>query len=67
MFAFKQVITIEDPQHTVLTGLPFQPGERVEVVMLAEEAPPVPNRKATFHTFKVDRIVIPGRDKRYER
>lgn len=67
MLAFKQIITIEDPQHTVLTGLPFQPGQRVEVIMLAEESTTDVGDRAGFHIFKVDRIVIPSRDERYER
>lgn len=36
MNAYKKYITIEDPNHVVLSGLPFQPGQRVEVIILAE-------------------------------
>lgn len=37
MNAYKKYITIEDPNHMVLSGLPFQPGQRVEVIILAED------------------------------
>jgi len=35
--AYKQYITIEDPQHTLLSNLPFHRGQRVEIVMIAED------------------------------
>ena len=37
MLAHKLYITIEDPKHVVLSNLPFRPGQRVEVVLIAEE------------------------------
>lgn len=37
MQAFKTYITVTDPGSLVLKGLPFQPGQRVEVVVIAEE------------------------------
>jgi antitoxin ParD1/3/4 len=37
MNAYKQYLTIEDPNHMVLSGLPFKPGQRVEVIILAED------------------------------
>lgn len=37
MFAYKQHITIDDPNHVVLSHLPFQPGQKVEVLFLVEE------------------------------
>lgn len=36
MDAYKKYITIEDPNHVVLSNLPFQPGQRVEVIIVAE-------------------------------
>ena len=36
MHAYRTHIVIADPDHTVLTGLPFQIGQRVEVVLLEE-------------------------------
>lgn len=40
MIAYKRTVTIQDPRELVLNDLPFRPGQRVEVVLLAEEAPP---------------------------
>lgn len=37
MLAYKTYITIEDPKRVVLSDLPFRPGQRVEVVLIAEE------------------------------
>ena len=39
MNAYKAYITIENPQKTVLSDLPFQPGQRVEVIILAVDNP----------------------------
>lgn len=36
MNAYKKYITIEDPNHVVLSDLPFLPGQRVEVIILTE-------------------------------
>ncbi len=37
MRAYKKYVTIDDPKKLVLSNLPFQPGQRVEVVMIAED------------------------------
>ncbi|OGR00805.1 MAG: hypothetical protein A2511_10215 [Deltaproteobacteria bacterium RIFOXYD12_FULL_50_9] len=37
MIACRKHVTIKDPNSLVLSGLPFKPGQRVEVVLLAEE------------------------------
>jgi len=37
MLAYKQQIIIENPQHTVLSNLPFKVGQRVEVLILVKE------------------------------
>ncbi len=37
MIAYKRYVTIQDPQQIVLSDLPFRAGQRVEVVMIAEE------------------------------
>ncbi len=36
MNAYKTYITIEDPNNVVLSNLPFQPGQRVEVIIWTE-------------------------------
>jgi hypothetical protein len=41
MNAYKTYITIEDPKQVVLSDLPFQVGQRVEIIVLAEDNPPV--------------------------
>ncbi len=37
MTTYKTFITIEDPNQVVLSNLPFQKGQRVKVVLLAED------------------------------
>ncbi len=37
MLAYKKYITIEDPNRVVLLDLPFRAGQRVEVVVIAED------------------------------
>ena len=37
MIAYKQYITIEDPKRVVLSDLPFRTGQRVEVLLIAED------------------------------
>jgi hypothetical protein len=39
MNAYKKYITVEDPNHVVLSGLPFQPGQRVEIIILSDDNP----------------------------
>ena len=36
MNAYKTYITIKDPNNVVLSNLPFQPGQRVEVIIWTE-------------------------------
>ncbi len=43
MNAYKTYITIEDPKQVVLSDLPFQAGQRVEVIILARD-----NQRATL-------------------
>ncbi len=37
MNAYKKYITITDPKQVVLSDLPFQVGQRVEIIILAED------------------------------
>jgi len=37
MLAYKKYVTIKDPEKLELTGLPFRQGQRVEVVMIADD------------------------------
>ena len=40
MLACKRIVTVEDPGQVVLRDLPFQAGQRVEVVVIADEGQP---------------------------
>jgi len=42
MNAYKKYITIQDPKQLILSDLPFQPGQRVEIIILAEDNPRTP-------------------------
>ncbi|HIJ88893.1 MAG TPA: hypothetical protein HPP97_14640 [Desulfuromonadales bacterium] len=37
MLAYKQYVTISDPSKMELTNLPFRKGQRVEIVMIADD------------------------------
>jgi antitoxin ParD1/3/4 len=37
MLAYKKYVSIKDPEKLELTGLPFRKGQRVEVVIIAED------------------------------
>ena len=36
MIAYRKYVTVTDPKQIVLSGIPFQVGERVEVLVIAE-------------------------------
>ncbi len=40
MIAFKKIVTVKNPDRVVLSGLPFRRGQRVEIVVIAEEDQP---------------------------
>ena len=46
MIAYKKYITIENPKRVVLSDLPFRAGQRVEVVLIAEEEEPAKKLEA---------------------
>jgi hypothetical protein len=50
MTTFRKQITIEDPNHVVLSGLPFEPGQRVEITLTtdASSSPPLANLRSLF-------------------
>jgi hypothetical protein len=39
MFAYRRYATVQKSKQIVLADLPFQPGQRVEVVVIAEDEP----------------------------
>jgi len=42
MGAYRKQITISDPNHVVLSDLPFQPGDRVQITVEKEVVPRTP-------------------------
>ena len=40
MFAYRRYATVQKSKQIILADLPFQPGQRVEVVVIAEDEPP---------------------------
>ena len=40
MIACKRIVTVEDPSRLILSDLPFPAGQRLEIVMIAEEDKP---------------------------
>ena len=40
MLAYRQFTTVQESKQIVLSNVPFQPGQRVEVVLIAEEERP---------------------------
>ena len=46
MAAYKTHLVIADPNHTVLSGLPFKIGQRVQVVLLGESDQTIGNDNA---------------------
>ena len=59
MFAYKKHITIKDPNHLVLTHLPFRPGQRIEIVFLAEDDGPRAQQSAWPVLFKKTQSLAP--------
>ena len=41
MIAYRQYATVQKSKQIVLSDVPFQPGQRVEIVVIAEEERPV--------------------------
>jgi hypothetical protein len=40
MLAYRQFALVQPSKQIILSDLPFQPGQRVEVVVIAEDEPP---------------------------
>ena len=58
MRSYKKYVVIEDPHRVVLSDLPFKAGQRVEVVMIADE-PQAAARLVTLHTFLTSTQTLP--------
>ncbi len=53
MIAYRRYTTVQESKQIVLSNVPFQPGQRVEVVLIAEEERPaarVQELRALFKT-----------------
>ena len=50
MTTYQKYITIEDPNNVVLSGLPFNTGQRVKVVLVAENSQ-LPANSQTLQTL----------------
>ena len=53
MNGYRTHVVISDPDYTVLRGLPFRVGQRVEVVLL-EESEQTGINEASFHILEQD-------------
>jgi hypothetical protein len=58
MRAYKKYVVIEDPHRVVLSDLPFEAGQRVEVVMIADE-PQAAARLETLHSLLTSTQALP--------
>jgi antitoxin ParD1/3/4 len=58
MRAYKKYVVIEDSQRVVLSDLPFEAGQRVEIVMIADE-PQTAARLETLHTLLTSTQALP--------
>lgn len=58
MNVYKTYITIQDPNQVVLSDLPFQPGQRVEIIILAEDNPITEISNKVRNLF--DKTQVPG-------
>ena len=58
MHSYKKYVVIEDPHRVVLSDLPFKAGQRVEVVMIADE-PQAAACLVTLHTLLTSTQTLP--------
>ncbi|MEA5580558.1 hypothetical protein VB620_04280 [Nodularia harveyana UHCC-0300] len=59
MNAYKKYITITDPRQIILSDLPFQAGQRVEIIILAEDNPKAEISKKMKDLFDKTQL-LPG-------
>ena len=52
MIAYRQYTTVQESKQIVLSNVPFQPGQRVEVVLIAEEERPAARVQELQALFK---------------
>ena len=52
MNTYKKTLVIDDPNNLVLSDLPFQPGQKVKVIILSQNYEPSPNGDKLRSLFK---------------
>lgn len=52
MYVHKQHLTIQDPNHVVLSQVPFSKGQKIEVLLIAENEQPTKDSKNLKALFK---------------
>ena len=52
MIAYRQYTTVQESKQIILSDVPFQPGQRVEVVLIAEEERPAARVQELRALFK---------------
>ena len=52
MIAYRQYTTVQESKQIILSDVPFQPGQRVEVVLIAEEERPAARVQELRTLFK---------------
>lgn len=58
MRAYKKYVVVEDPHRVVLSDLPFEAGQRIEVVMIADE-PQAAIHLESLHTLLTSTQALP--------
>jgi hypothetical protein len=53
MIAYRQYATVQKSKQIVLSDLPFQPGQRVEVIVIAEDEPPANRVRELRELFQI--------------
>ncbi len=56
MLGYRQYLTVQDPQHLVLSNLPVKAGQRVEVFVLIKEDAPVSNPAEVYTDTEWDKL-----------
>jgi hypothetical protein len=58
MIAYRKYATVQKSQQIVLSDLPFQPGQRVEVVVIAEGEPLTDRVRELRELFKTTQALL---------
>ncbi len=61
MIAYRQYATVQESKQIVLSDLPFQPGQRVEVVVIAEDEQPANRMRELRELFQTTQALPQAR------